>query len=187
MVCRAETSIPVAAASPSSARSSPPLANAAVATAELELNTTSKPTTEAAGKEPDATKDSPAVAAKTTHFSNPRKSQKRPSSCDIDSAIALVDKQLTAEPEDEAEIFCHSVAAKLRRFNSYQFALARRNIENMLFDIEFNNATQPQTQAQSQMPVQSHQPAYQQQPSMKNTIRSYSPFTGSINDYTPLQ
>jgi hypothetical protein len=41
------------------------------------------------------------------------------------------------DPADEAELFGKSIAAKLRTFNRYNFALARRNIENALFDIEF--------------------------------------------------
>ena len=67
---------------------------------------------------------------------------------ELDDAIKRIDQQL-AEPEhvDEAGSFAQSVAAKMRKFNPYQFALARRNIESALFDVEYGTPCSSWTSA----------------------------------------
>jgi len=40
---------------------------------------------------------------------------------------------------DEDELFCLSVAASLRRFNSQKKALAKLRIQQVLYDVEFLN------------------------------------------------
>jgi hypothetical protein len=40
---------------------------------------------------------------------------------------------------DEDELFCLSVAASLRRFNSQKKALAKLRIQQVLYDVEFHD------------------------------------------------
>jgi hypothetical protein len=43
------------------------------------------------------------------------------------------------QTSDEDELFCLSVAASLRRFNSQKKALAKLRIQQVLYDVEFLN------------------------------------------------
>ena len=72
-------------------------------------------------------------------MSTKRKAEK---SLEVDEEIAKISKQIENFENDEAAIFGRSVATKLRNFDPYTFALARKNIEVMLFDLQFGQANQ---------------------------------------------
>lgn len=70
-----------------------------------------------------------------------RKRKKVESDIDkLDTEITKLDFEMQNFKKDEAGVFGESVAAKLRSFTPYQVALARRNIENVLFEIQFGSA-----------------------------------------------
>ena len=55
---------------------------------------------------------------------------------DIDNQLATINNHISNMTSDEAALFGHSIAAKMRKYTPYKFALARRQIENLLFDLE---------------------------------------------------
>ena len=59
----------------------------------------------------------------------------------IDAHVVNIDEELKelSKPNDVAEAFGHSVATKPRCFTPYQCVLARREIENVIFKIEYGN------------------------------------------------
>ena len=67
------------------------------------------------------------------------KSKKSKQTEELDTAIASVEELLSKprEEEDKVGLFGRSVAAKMRTFNRYKIALAQRQIECILFDIEY--------------------------------------------------
>lgn len=71
----------------------------------------------------------------------------------IDSELKKVDELLDDDHSDEAALFGNSLAAKLRKFNPYQFALARRDIEKLLFDIEFGSSQYEQRNQRGPSPT----------------------------------
>ena len=69
-----------------------------------------------------------------TPVSMKRKAEK---SHEVDEEISKISKQTENFENDEAAIFGRSIATKLRNFDPYTFALARKNIEVMLFDLQY--------------------------------------------------
>ena len=58
----------------------------------------------------------------------------------IDNEIKKIDNALAKQEEhDEAFYIGMSIAAKIRKYDEYQLALFRREIENVMFNIQFNN------------------------------------------------
>ena len=86
---------------------------------------------------------------------------------DVDKALLDIDQQIKQcqdLDDDEAGLYGKSIAAKLRSFSPYQFALARRNIENILFDIQYTGNTN-ETQLQQPTSYTNQQPtSYTNQP-----------------------
>lgn len=80
-----------------------------------------------------------ADSSSTTNTSRKRKRDEMEA---LDSELAKVDTQISNFKKDEAAIIGEGIAAKLRLFNPYQMALARRNIENVLFDIQYGSAAE---------------------------------------------
>lgn len=61
----------------------------------------------------------------------------------IDSELAAIDTDSTNE-EDEAYHFAQTIVHPLRRLNKYKFALAKKRIDDVLFDLEFTDMSQSQ-------------------------------------------
>jgi hypothetical protein len=95
----------------------------------------------------------------------------------IDSELSSLKKSFMDQPEDEHHTYAMSLAAKLRKLTDYQAAMARKEIEMILFNIQyscppnpppmhlhpFNN--QPHLPAQPHLPNQSHLPIQPHLPS----------------------
>ena len=67
---------------------------------------------------------------------------------DCEKALASIDQELNrldAIENDEAAEYARAVAAKLRKLTPYQFALARKGFENLLFDIQYGQHGQQST------------------------------------------
>ena len=61
-----------------------------------------------------------------------------------DLVLDSIDKQLDKDVvADEAHQFGMSVAAKMRKFSDYQFAIARRDIELVLFNAQYGSPAAP--------------------------------------------
>ena len=63
---------------------------------------------------------------------------------DVDKALLDTDRQINQcqDLDDDEVILCSKlIAAKLSSFSPYQFALACRNIESILFDIQYTGNT----------------------------------------------
>ena len=58
---------------------------------------------------------------------------------DIDNQLATINNHISNMTSDEAALFGHSIAAKMRKYSSFKFALARRQIEKLLFDLEYGS------------------------------------------------
>ena len=71
--------------------------------------------------------------------------KKRKLEKELSAVLASVDKEISDchEVDDEAAQFGRSIATKMRNFDRYTFALARRQIEILLFDLEFGATTWP--------------------------------------------
>ena len=57
----------------------------------------------------------------------------------IDHQLAKVNDQISSLSPDEAALCGHSNAANMRKYSPFKFALARRKIENLLFDLEYGS------------------------------------------------
>ena len=91
-------------------------------------------------------------SAKTVHMSTSvhppiavSNTKKRKLEKELSAVLASVDKEISDchEVDDEAAQFGRSIATKMRNFDRYTFALARRQIEILLFDLEFGATTRP--------------------------------------------
>ena len=51
---------------------------------------------------------------------------------DIDNQLATINNHISNMTSDEAALFGHSIAAKMRKYFPFKFALARRQIENLI-------------------------------------------------------
>ena len=73
-------------------------------------------------------------------------------------SAAQIDQEIgkLKEPEDEHYEYGRAVANKLRRMTPYQAALARRNIEAMLFDVQYGTpaSATPQRPLKHTTPLQ---------------------------------
>lgn len=72
----------------------------------------------------------------------------------VSDMIKDIDRQLEAK-ENKLHIYSMSIAEKLRSFTSYQRALARKKIEEVLCNIDFSTLQQPLTMSCSLQPIQS--------------------------------
>jgi hypothetical protein len=62
----------------------------------------------------------------------------------IDKEIEFIKQSIAAEEsQDDMHVYAMSVAAKLRGMSGYQAAVARRGIENLLFDIQYTCPREP--------------------------------------------
>lgn len=88
------------------------------------------------------------------------KKRKKDAASNLAKALEDVDQALLSSNEDDEEgQYCRSLACKLRRLTPYQKALARRQFENIIFDIEFG-PTHPPAPVAYQPSVD--QPQYEQ-------------------------
>ena len=73
---------------------------------------------------------------------------------DIDNQLATINNHISNMTSDEAALFGHSIADKMRKYSPFKFALARRQIENLLFDLEYGSQhTQPQPSVSNTAPA----------------------------------
>lgn len=117
------------------------------------------PSPQTPSSETSDTNSSQSQTQPTSQLQSPqikKKTENSDTSIQILKHLKDLDQQIDgAESEDEAALFGKSVAAKLRGFDPYKFALARRNIENVLFDVEYGSqptATYNQSTSESSIP-----------------------------------
>ena len=87
----------------------------------------------------------------------------------IDLTISSIDKEIkdlkeSFKPEDDMHVYAMSIAAKMRKLTEYQAAMARRDIELLLFNIHYSCPPHPPpqqpTSVQSYGPTQPYVPGH---------------------------
>ena len=145
-ICRTSDNLP--------AQYSDELSTSSVISTPLQLANTATPTVPALTPTlpAPATTSTPSLSTNTAaqpHAVTPTvQAKKRKAQAEvknIDAQVVNIDEELKelSKPDDAAEAFGHSIATKLKCFTPYQCALARREIENVIFNIEYGNASIP--------------------------------------------
>ena len=137
-------------------------------------------------------------SAKTVHMSTSvhppiavSNTKKRKLEKELSAVLASVDKEISDchEVDDEAAQFGRSIATKMRNFDRYTFALARRQIEILLFDLEFGATTRPLASGFPPQPVAStlapHASGFPPQPVASTLAPQVSGLAAQASGFAP--